>query len=93
MSVPVAEKRCMIPRSTAYKLFTEFNAGDNTVLSGGSSKKKSNRGIPQKVFPGHTQFLMPYFDEHPPSIFEMAKKHLLSSLNVSQFPYKDYGSI
>ncbi|CEG83375.1 hypothetical protein RMATCC62417_17304 [Rhizopus microsporus] len=48
VSVPVAAKRCMIPRSTAYKLFNEFNSGDGTVLPEGSLKKKANRGTAKK---------------------------------------------
>ncbi|KAG0782662.1 hypothetical protein G6F16_006659 [Rhizopus arrhizus] len=73
VSVPVAAKRCMIPRSTAYKLFNEFNAGDGTVLPGGSLKKKANRGTAKKIFPEHTRFLVSYFDEHPSSHLEMAR--------------------
>ena len=73
VSVPVAAKRCMIPRSTAYKLFNEFNAGDGTVLPGGSLKKKANQGTAKKIFPEHTRFLVSYFDEHPSSHLEMAR--------------------
>lgn len=59
VSIPVAAKRCMTPRSTAYKLFNEFNAGDGTVLPGeGSLKKKANRGIAKKISLEHTFFLV-----------------------------------
>ncbi|RCH94312.1 hypothetical protein CU097_010970 [Rhizopus azygosporus] len=77
VSVPVAAKRCMIPCSTAYRFFNEFNAGDGTVLSGGSLKKKANRGTAKKIFPEHTRFLVPYFDEHPSSNLEMARGALI----------------
>lgn len=67
----------MIPCSTAYRFFNEFNAGDGTVLSGGSLKKKANRGTAKKIFPEHTRFLVPYFDEHPSSNLEMARGALI----------------
>lgn len=73
----MAAKRCMIPCSTAYRFFNEFNAGDGTVLSGGSLKKKANRGTAKKIFPEHTRFLVPYFDEHPSSNLEMARGALI----------------
>lgn len=83
----------MTPRSAAYKLFVESNAGNDTLLPEGSSKKESNRETPQKIFPDHTRFLVSYFDDHPPSTLEMAKKQLLVSFKVSHFSYQDYGSI
>lgn len=73
VSVPVSAKRCMIPRNTAYKLFNEFNAGDGTVLPGGSLKKKANRGTAKNIFPEHTRFLVSYFNEHSSSNQEMAR--------------------
>lgn len=78
VSVPVAAKRCMIPRSSAYKLFAEFNSGDGTVLPAGPSKKKGNRGTAKKLLPEHTKFLVLYFDEHSSSTLEMAQDALVS---------------
>ncbi|KAG1455015.1 hypothetical protein G6F56_007175 [Rhizopus delemar] len=63
VSVPVAAER----RSTAYRLFKEFNLGDGTILPGGALKKKANRGTARKLFPDHTHFLVTYSDEHPSS--------------------------
>ncbi|KAI7903313.1 uncharacterized protein BX663DRAFT_433649 [Cokeromyces recurvatus] len=72
MLVPVAAKRCMILRSTAYKLFNKFNAGNSTVLLEGSLKKKANRGTAKKIFPEHTFFFDSYSDEHSSSTVETA---------------------
>ncbi|CEP10407.1 hypothetical protein, partial, partial [Parasitella parasitica] len=58
LSVPKAAKQCMIPRSSAYLLLKEFNAGSGDVLPGKSLKKKANRGTPVKLLPEHTEFLI-----------------------------------
>ncbi|ORE00967.1 hypothetical protein BCV72DRAFT_173641, partial [Rhizopus microsporus var. microsporus] len=56
-AVPTATKQCMIPYSSAYKLFNEFNLSNSTVLPG-SASKKIKRGTPQKLFAEHGQFLI-----------------------------------
>ena len=73
LSVPKAAKQCMIPRSSAYLLLKEFNAGNGDVLPGQSLKKKANRGTPVKLLPEHTEFLVKLFDKNPSSTLEMAK--------------------
>lgn len=77
VSVPVAVKRCMILRSTAYKFFNEFNADDGIVLPGGSLKKKAIRGIAKKISL-----------EHPSTTLEMARETLIGHFEglIISFP-------
>lgn len=74
-TVPKAAVQCMIPRSTAYVLFKEFNAGDGTVLPGSAPKGK-NRGTKKKLFPQHTAFLVLYLDKNPSSTLGLAREEL-----------------
>jgi len=79
-TVPKAAARTMIPRSTAYKLFNEFNEGDGTVLPGILSKGK-NRGTRQKLFAEHAKFLVKLFDENPSYTLGMAIEKLALNFN------------
>ncbi|KAI9279869.1 thioredoxin-like protein [Sporodiniella umbellata] len=81
LSVPVAAKKCKIPRSTAYKLFAEFNTSKGTTLPGRFPKKKANRGTAQKIFPEHTRFLTSYFAAHPKSTLKSAQEALAIQFN------------
>ncbi|PHZ12518.1 uncharacterized protein RHIMIDRAFT_313304 [Rhizopus microsporus ATCC 52813] len=85
LSVPKAAKQCMIPRSSAYLLLKEFNAGSGDVLPGKSLKKKANRGTPVKLLPEHTEFLVKLFDNNPSSTLEMAKEALSLDRELSFF--------
>ncbi|KAG1440541.1 hypothetical protein G6F56_011877 [Rhizopus delemar] len=59
----------MIPRSTSYKLFKEFNSGDGTALPGDKSRNSK-----KKIFPDHTHFLVTYFGEYPSFTLEMTRE-------------------
>ncbi|KAL0096849.1 hypothetical protein J3Q64DRAFT_1629961 [Phycomyces blakesleeanus] len=48
LSVPKTAEGAGIPRSTAYELINELNAGDGTVLSGNNSRKTNDKG--KKLF-------------------------------------------
>lgn len=72
LSIPKAATRCMISRSTAYKLLAEFNAGNGTVLPGSAPKGK-NRGTKQKLFPEHTRFLIEYYDQNRTSTLGLGR--------------------
>ncbi|CEP18100.1 hypothetical protein [Parasitella parasitica] len=76
LSVPKDAKQCMIPRSSAYLLLKEINAGSDDVLPGKSLKKKANRGTSVKLLPKHTEFLVKLFDNNPLSTLAMAKEAL-----------------
>jgi hypothetical protein len=88
VSVPVAVKRCMILRSTAYNFFNEFNADDGIVLPGSSLKKKAIRGIAKKISFENTFFLVTYFDEHPSPTLEMTREALIGHFEglIISFP-------
>ncbi|CEP15290.1 hypothetical protein [Parasitella parasitica] len=71
LSVPIAAKLCGIPRSTAYELMNEFNAGPGTVLPGNKPRKTNNKS--KKLFPEHSSFLIALFDQNPSIVLEEAK--------------------
>jgi hypothetical protein len=48
LSVPKAAEQCMIPRSSAYKLLDEYNAGDGAVLPGNTPKKL--KAVPRTLY-------------------------------------------
>ncbi|OBZ83388.1 hypothetical protein A0J61_08562 [Choanephora cucurbitarum] len=76
LSVSKATKQCIIPRSSAYLLLKEFNAGGGNALPGKALKKKkkrANKGTLVKVLPEHAEFLVKHFDSNPSSTLEMAK--------------------
>lgn len=73
-SVPKAAEHCGIPRSSAYKLLDEFNAGNGSVLPGSASKK--SKKMPKKLFPEHTAFLIELFDTNPSLVLEEVRQKL-----------------
>ncbi|KAG2200873.1 hypothetical protein INT46_006435, partial [Mucor plumbeus] len=74
LSVPKAAEVCGIPRSSAYQLRNEFNAGNGTVLPGNLPKRRNSP--PKKFFPEHSAFLIKLFDENPSIVLEQAKEKL-----------------
>ncbi|CAO3703832.1 unnamed protein product [Rhizopus stolonifer] len=80
MPVAKAAEKCMIPRSTAYKLLKEYNEGPGSVLPGTRSKGL-NRGTPPKFIPEHTTFLIKYFDEQKATTLKLARAEL-----IKEFP-------
>ncbi|KAG2198142.1 hypothetical protein INT47_001540 [Mucor saturninus] len=73
-SVSKAAEHCGIPRSSAYKLLDEFNAGNGSVLPGSASKK--SKKMPKKLFPEHTAFLIELFDTNPSLVLEEVRQKL-----------------
>lgn len=70
----------MIPRSTAYRLFNEYNAGNGTILPS-SSEKGRNRGTPQKLFPEHSAFLVNFFDNNPSATLGLPSQELTNNFD------------
>lgn len=79
LTVPKAAEQCGIPRSSAYKLLDEFNAGDGSVLPG-NIPKALKRG-PKKLFPQHSAFLIELFDNNPSIVLEEARLKLCEHFN------------
>jgi transposase len=74
LTVPKAAEQCGIPRSSAYKLLDEFNAGNGYVLPGSAPKKLNKE--PKKLFPQYSAFLIDLFDANPSIVLEEAKQRL-----------------
>jgi hypothetical protein len=56
ISIPMAAKQCLIPRSSGYVLFNQFNSSNSTVLPGGSLKN-STEEHPKNFFLNKRFFL------------------------------------
>lgn len=80
MSIPKAAVQAMIPRSSAYKLFNEYNAGTSSVMPGPATKGK-NRGTPQKLFDEHATALTKIFDSNPSCTLGLAAVELANQFD------------
>jgi transposase len=81
-TVPKAAEACGIPTSSAYKLLSQFNDSNGTILPGSRSTQKG-KAKPKKLFPVHTAFLIHLFDANPSTVLEMAREELMKQFGVS----------
>ena len=76
--VPKAAKKASIPRSTAYRIWNEFNESGGKELPGFKKKrsKQDNRGRSPILIEEHTQFLIKYIDLNVASTVDLAYDEL-----------------
>ncbi|CAO3664015.1 unnamed protein product [Rhizopus stolonifer] len=76
-TVPEAAKKASIPRSTAYRMWTEFNESGGRKLPGFKKNKgQDNRGRPPILKEEHSQFLINYIGLNAASTVDLAHDEL-----------------